>query len=264
MAARTPVVLIHGLWLHAASWGNWVELFGENGFEPIAPPWPGIPHTVEEARARPEAIAGIGIERVIDHYRAIIAGLGAKPIVIGHSFGGLMAMKLLGLDLAAAAIAMHAAPIKGVVVYQPSAVRSSFPILRNPWNWNRAVTLTPAQFRWSFGSALSAEESADLYARWAIPAPGRPLWEAGIAAFVPGSPADVEKRAGTGPLLLTSGGRDRIVPPSMTRANLRRYRGTSVPIEPMHFPDRGHSLTIDHGWREVAERLISWVRGKGF
>ncbi|MFC7647302.1 esterase/lipase family protein [Streptosporangium lutulentum] len=187
MTTPTPVIFIHGLWLHATSWNPWAELFREAGYEPLAPGWPGDSDTVEESRANPESIADHGIDDVVEHYTKIIEGLAVKPILIGHSFGGMIAQKLLGRDLAAAAVAIDAAQIKGVLPLPLSALRSAFPVFKNPGNRHRAVSLTAEQFRYAFGNAISAEESDALFERWAIPAPGKPLFEAAAASFDPHS-----------------------------------------------------------------------------
>jgi non-heme chloroperoxidase len=189
--AGSPVVFVHGLWLHASSWGSWAELFGEGGYEPLMPGWPGIPDTVEEARTNPEGGAGKGIEEIVEHYARVIAGLAARPVVVGHSFGGLIAQRLLGQDLAAAAVAIDPAPIKGVIFLLPPALRVASIALRRPANRNQAVALTAGQFRYGFGNALPEQESSELYQRWAIPTPGRPLFEAATANFVLRSPAKV-------------------------------------------------------------------------
>jgi len=189
MANRTPVVFIHGLWLHASSWGPWIELFREAGYEQMAPGWPGDPETVQEARANPERIAGHGIDDVVAHVAGLIGGLDTKPILIGHSFGGMIAQKLLGQNLAAAAVAINAAQIKGVLPLPLSALRATFPVFRNPANRHKAVSLTPAQFRYAFANAVSEQESQDLFERWTILAPGKPLLEAAAANLDPHSPA---------------------------------------------------------------------------
>jgi pimeloyl-ACP methyl ester carboxylesterase len=256
----TPVIFIHGLWLHASSWDPWVGAFREAGYEPLAPGWPGDPGTVEEARAHPELLAGHGIDDVVAHYAKIISALPVKPVVVGHSFGGMIAQKLLGQDLAAAVVAVDAAQIKGVLPVPLSALRASFPVFKNPANRNRAVSLTAEQFRYAFGNAIPEEESLELYERWAIPAPGRPLFEAAAANFDPHSPAEVNTaNEMRGPLLLITGGKDHTVPESVTRATLKQYRHSAAVTDLLDFPDRAHSLTIDHGWREIADASLTWL-----
>src|SRR5580693_2134864 len=200
---RTPVVFIHGLWLHATSWATWASLFGDAGYEPIAPGWPGDPGTVEAARANPEALADHGISEVTDHYAKIIEQLAAPPILIGHSFGGMIAEKLLGEGYGSGAIAIDAAQIKGVLPLPLSSLHSTLPVFKNPANKHKAVTLTAEQFRYSFGNALTGEESAKLWEEWVVPSPGKPLFEAAAANFSLHSPAKVDTRnEERGPLLL--------------------------------------------------------------
>ena len=261
---RTPVVFIHGLWLHATSWATWASLFGDAGYEPIAPGWPGDPDTVEAARANPEALAGHGISEVTDHYAKIIEQLPARPILVGHSFGGMIAEKLLGEGYGTGAIAIDAAQIKGVLPLPLSSLHSTLPVFKNPANKHRAVMLTAEQFRYSFGNAISEEESNGLYQRWAIPAPGRPLFEAAAANFELHSPDKVDTRnENRGPLLLVMGGRDHTVPEAITKATLKLYRHSRATTELTEFPDRGHSLTIDSGWRAVADQCLAWLDEQG-
>ncbi len=185
MTNPTPVVFIHGLWLHASSWQPWADLFAREGYQPLMPGWPGDGDTVADARENPESVADYGVNDVVDHYAAIIAALPAKPILIGHSFGGMIAQKLLAQELAVAAVAIDAAQIKGVLPLPLSALRSTLPVFKNPANRHKAVSLTPEQFRYAFGNAIAEEESDALFQRWTVPAPGRPLFEAASANFNP-------------------------------------------------------------------------------
>jgi pimeloyl-ACP methyl ester carboxylesterase len=261
---KTPVVFIHGLWLHASSWTPWQELFAESGYDPMAPGWPGDGDTVEATRANPDSVANHGIDEVTEHYAKIIDDLPAQPILIGHSFGGLIAEKLLGMDRGAAAIAIDAAQIKGVLQLPLSQLRATLPVFANPTNKHKAVSLTAKQFRYSFGNAVSEEESDALYERWTIPSPARPLFEGASAAFSPHSPAKVDTaNEERGPLLLTMGGKDHTVPEVITKSTLKQYRHSSATTDLVEFADRGHSLTIDSGWREVAEACLDWLDKQG-
>jgi pimeloyl-ACP methyl ester carboxylesterase len=264
MPARTPVLFIHGLWLHARSWDDWIDHFADAGYDASAPGWPGDPETVKEARERPEVLAGQGIDDVVSHYATIIAGLPAKPLLVGHSFGGLIAQRLLGEDLAAGAVAIDAAQIKGVLPLPLSALKATLPVFRNPANRHRAVSLTAEQFRFAFGNAIPAEESDELFETWTIPAPGKPLFEAAAANFNPHSAAKVATdNQDRGPLLLIMGGKDNTVPEAVTKATLKQYRHSDAVTDILGLPDRGHSLTIDHGWREVADSCLSWLKTQG-
>jgi pimeloyl-ACP methyl ester carboxylesterase len=257
---QTPVVFIHGLWLHQSSWAPWTDLFSESGYAPVAPGWPGVPETVERARADPDSIAGQGIDEATGHYAEIIEALPDRPVIIGHSYGGMIAEKLLGMDLGKAAIAIDAAQIKGVLQQPLSALRASLPIFKNPANSHRAVSLTAEQFRYAFGNAVSAEESDSLFQQWAIPAPGKPLFESAAANFSPHSPAKVNTgNSERGPLLLAMGGKDHTVPEAVTKSTLKQYRGSEAVTDLVEFADRGHSLTIDSGWRGVADECLSWL-----
>jgi len=260
------VVFIHGLWIHATSWQPWQQLFEEKGYATVAPGWPGDLDTVEATRANPEGLVDQGIAEICHHYADIIEAFDEKPIVVGHSFGGLIAQELLANDLVAAAVAIDPAPIKGVKILPFSQLRSGFPVLGNPANKHRTVALTEKEFAYAFGNALSAEESAALHAAWTIPGPGRPLFEDATANFVRNSPAAVDTHTAIrGPLLLTSGTEDHTVPKAVTVAVSKLYADNAASVtEYREYAGKGHSLTLDSGWRDVADDVLGWLDAKGF
>jgi pimeloyl-ACP methyl ester carboxylesterase len=262
--ARKPVVFIHGLWLHATSWEPWLDRFRDSAYEPVAPGWPNEPLTVEEARAHPEVVANIGIDEITTHMAQIIEGLDDHPVIVGHSFGGLIAEKLLGEGYGAAAVAIDPAQIKGVLPLPLAQLRAGLPALGNPANLHKAVSLTRKEFRFGFGNAVSQEESDDLFERWTIPSPAKPLFEAAVANFALHSPAKVDTgNEERGPLLLISGTKDHTVPDVVTRSTLKQYRDSAAVTELKQFEGRGHSLTIDGGWKEVADAVLEWLRTNG-
>jgi pimeloyl-ACP methyl ester carboxylesterase len=259
-----PIIFIHGLWLHASSWTPWEDMFSQAGYTVSAPGWPGDQESVELARANPDAVANHGIDDVTKHYAAIIESLPSLPILIGHSFGGMIAEKLLGEDLGVAAIGIDAAQIKGVLPLPLSSLRATLPVFKNPANKHRSVMLTPEQFRYSFGNAVSEEESQQLYDKWVVPSPGRPLFEAAVANFSLHSPAAVNtKNESRGPLLLIMGEQDHTVPEAITKSTLKQYRRSVAETDLLEFPKRGHSLTIDSGWHEVADGCLNWLKEHG-
>jgi pimeloyl-ACP methyl ester carboxylesterase len=263
-STKNPIVFIHGLWLHGESWNKWIAFFRENGYEAVAASWPGDSETTEATRRNPDAVAGYGVTEIADHIAGQFTAFDKKPILIGHSFGGLLVQNLLGRDLAAAAIAIDPAPIKGVPELPLSALKSSFPVLGNPFNFKRAVSLTEPQFRFGFTNAVSEQEAKELYAMYAMPVPGRPLFQAATATFNPKSATKVNlTNASRGPLLLISGLKDNTVPPVLVRSALRAYRKSPAVTEYKEFANRGHSLTIDSGWQELAEYILAWLKAKG-
>jgi pimeloyl-ACP methyl ester carboxylesterase len=258
------IVFIHGLWLHAASWEPWQEFFGAAGYQSVAPGWPGDADTVDETRAKADDEADRGLDEITNHYATVIDAMSTPPILIGHSFGGLVAEKLLGQGRGAAAVAIDAAQMKGVLVLPLAAARTGFPVLRNPKNKHRAITLSPKQFHYSFGNTLSEDESKMLYDKWTIPGPARPLFEAAFAAFSRHSPDEVDTgNADRGPLLLIAGGEDHTVPEAVTKSSFKQYKDSAALTDFMEFPDRGHSLTIDHGWRDIADASLTWLEKQG-
>jgi len=262
---KTPIVFVHGLWLHAESWKPWIDFFRQNGYEAVAANWPGDADTAEATRRNANAVAGYGVTEIADHIAKQLKAFNKKPVLIGHSFGGLLVQNLLGRNLAVAGIAIDPAPIKGVSELPLSTLKSGFPVLGNPFNYGKAVSLTEPQFRFGFTNAVSEQESRELYARYAIPGPGRLLFQAATATFNPNSATKVNVMNATrGPLLLISGGEDHTVPPVLVKSALKNYRKSSAATELKEYPGRGHSLTIDSGWRELAEYCLDWIKRKGF
>ncbi|HET7800289.1 MAG TPA: alpha/beta fold hydrolase [Humibacillus xanthopallidus] len=263
-AAPRPVVFIHGLWLHSSSWGPWLESFREAGYAPVAPGWPREGETVELARQQADDVAGLGIDDVTNHYASLIEQLPDAPILVGHSFGGLIAEKLLGQGKGAAAVAIDPAQIKGVLPLPLAQLRAGLPALGNPANRNKAISLTSKEFRYGFGNALTQEESDALYEKWTIPSPAKPLFQAAAANFSMHSEAAVDTKNSTrGPLLLISGLEDHTVPDVVTRSTLKQYRTSTAVTELRQFEGRGHSLTIDSGWSEVAGAVLRWLDEHG-
>ena len=262
--STTPVVFIHGLWLHATSWEPWLEKFRDAGYEPTAPGWPNEPPTVEEAREQPELVADTSIDEAVAHYATLIEALDAPPVIIGHSFGGLITEKLIGQGVGAAGVAIDPAQIKGVLPLPLSQLRSGLPALGNPANLHKSVSLTKKEFRYGFGNALSEEESDALYEKWTIPSPARPLFQAAAANFALHSEAKVATdNESRGPLLLISGTQDHTVPDVVTRSTLKQYRDSAAVTELRQFEGRGHSLTVDSGWSDVADAVLDWLKTQG-
>ena len=256
----TSVVFIHGLWIHSVSWSPWQQLFDKQGYLTVAPGWPGDGETVGATRAHPERLAGVGVDAVTDFYGQVIDDLDEAPIVIGHSFGGLIAQKLLDRGKAAAAVCISPAPIKGIRAVPFSLLRSSFPVLKSPGNKHKSVALTARQFAYSFGNAISREESTELYRELTIPSPGRPLFEASTANLRRNSPTTVDtRRSHRGPLLLIAAGKDRTVPAVVVRGAHKLYARGGSPAELRTYEDRGHSAPFDHGWRELADDALAWL-----
>jgi len=258
---HTGVVFIHGLWLLASSWDRWADLFAEAGYAPVSPGWPDDPDTVEEALANPDAFADKTIGQVADHYSNILGRLSRKPAVIGHSFGGLIAQIVAGRGLAAVTVAVDPAPFRGIPQLPLSSLRAASPVLSNPANRHRAVPLTYEQFRYSFANAVDEDQARRLYDTFAVPAPGAPLWQAAAANFNPRTEDKVDaKNRERGPMLIVSGEQDHTVPHVLANAAYQHQLKNSGVTEFAAIPGRGHSLTIDDGWQEVAETALSFVR----
>jgi non-heme chloroperoxidase len=257
----TPVVFIHGLWLLPSSWDRWATAFEEAGYTPLTPGWPDDPETVDEANANPEVFAHKTVGQVADHFAEVIGKLTTKPAVIGHSFGGLLTQIVAGRGLAAASVAIDPAPFRGVLPLPISALKSAAPVLGNPANRNRAVPLTYEQFRFGFANAVSEDEAKELYATFAVPASGAPLFQAATANLNPWTEAKVNsKNPERGPLLIISGEKDNTVPWAIANASFERQRRNPGSTQLRELKDRGHSLTIDGGWAEVCDVALAFIR----
>jgi non-heme chloroperoxidase len=260
-SGRTPAVFVHGLWLLPSSWQNWMDLFEEAGYAPVAPGWPGDPDTVKAARANPQALAGVGVVAVADHFAEAIAGLQKKPAIIGHSFGGLIAQILAGRGLSIASVAVNPAPFRGVLPLPIAAIRTTLPVLRNPLNRGRTVTLSFEQFRYGWANAVDEDEARQLYEEFHVAAPGKPIFQAAMANLNPWTETKVNSRnPERGPLLIVDGEKDHSVPPAMTSASYKKQRRNEGVTKFVQIPNRGHSLTIDSGWHEVADTALGFVK----
>jgi non-heme chloroperoxidase len=258
---RTPVVFIHGLWLLPSSWDRWATVFEEAGYTPLTPGWPDDPQTVEEANADPAVFAHKSVGQVADHFGEVIGTLKKKPALIGHSFGGLLAQILAGRGLAAASVAVDPAPFRGVLPLPISALKSARPVLGNPANRNRAVPLTYEQFRFAFANAVSEDEAKELYSTFTVPASGVPIFQAATANLNPWTEAKVNsKNPDRGPLLIISGEKDHTVPWAIANAAYKKQARNESVTEITEIPNRGHALTIDDGWREVADTALRFVK----
>ncbi len=255
-----PVVFVHGLWLLSSSWDRWRALFEAQGYTTLAPGWPDDPETVEEAKHDPEVFAHKHIKQVTDYYVSTIGQLKTKPAVIGHSFGGLIAQRLAGEGVAAVTVAIDPAPFRGVLPLPLSALKSASAVLGNPLNYTRAVPLTYEQFRFAFANAVDESEAHELYETYSVPGSGAPLFQAATANLNPWTEAQVDtKNPERGPLLIISGEHDNTVPWAIAHASFKQQETNPGVTEIKEIPDRGHSLTIDHGWREVAETALAFI-----
>ena len=256
-----PVVFVHGLWLLPSSWDRWAKVFEEAGYTALTPKWPDDPDTVAEANEHPEVFARKTVGQVADHFADVIGKLDKKPAVIGHSFGGLLTQMIAGRGLSAVSVAIDPAPFRGVLPLPISALKSAAPVLSNPANRHRAVPLTFDQFRFGFANAVSEDEAKELYETYAVPAPGAPLFQAASANLNPWTEAKVDtKNPERGPLLIISGEKDNTVPWSIANASYKKQSRNEAVTEIVELPNRGHALTIDSGWREVADTALAFVR----
>jgi pimeloyl-ACP methyl ester carboxylesterase len=257
----TPVVFVHGLWLLPSSWEPWAALFEEAGYVALTPAWPDDPETVEEARANPDVLAKKTLKQVADHTTEIINALDKKPAVIGHSTGGLLAQMLAGRGLSAATVAIDPGVFRGVLPLPASVLRGVGPFLVNPLTRGRAITLTFDQFKYGWANALDEKEAKQLYDTFHVAGSGISLVQMGNANLNPWTEAKVStKNPERGPLLIIEGEKDHTVPWAIANAAYKRQRRNRAVTEIVRIPNRGHALTIDHGWREVAQRALDFVK----
>ncbi|MDX6335112.1 MAG: hypothetical protein QOG05_2452 [Streptosporangiaceae bacterium] len=260
-AKITPVVFIHGLWLLPSSWDRWRAVFEEAGYVTLAPGWPDDPSTVEEANSRPEVFAHKSVGQIAEHFGDVIGQLEKKPALIGHSFGGLLTQILAGRGAATVSVAIDPAPFRGVLPLPFSALKSAAPVIGNPANRGRAVPLTYDQFRYAFANAVTETEAHELYATFAVPGSAVPLFQAAAANLNPWTEAKVDtENPGRGPLLIIDGELDNTVPWAVAHASYTRQERNPAVTEIVKIPGRGHSLTIDHGWRQVADTALAFVQ----
>ncbi len=259
-ATKDTVVLINGLWMTALSWEHWVERYTAAGFNVIARSWPGMDGDIEALRADTSAIDHLGITEVADHYEAIIRELDAPPIIMGHSFGGVITQILLDRNLGKAGVAIDSAPIKGVLQLPASTIKAAFPVLKNPANVHRSVMLSPEEFHYAFTNSLSDEESRKVWERYAVPGPGRVLFQGALANFNPHSPAKVNVHNNDrAPLLFIAGGDDHQVPAKLNVANAKQQAKSTSITAYKEFPGRTHYTLGQEGWEQVADFAIAWA-----
>jgi pimeloyl-ACP methyl ester carboxylesterase len=259
---KTPdtVVLIHGLWMTALSWEHWVDRYQGRGINVIARSWPGMEGDIDALRADTSEIDDLGIEEIVEHYTGIIEELASPPIIMGHSFGGAFTQILLDRGLGAAGVAIDSAPVRGLLALPVSTLRSGFPVLKNPANRHRAVALSAEEFHYSFTNTLNEAESGPIYDRYAVPGPGRVLFQGALANFKPGAATAVDfKNDDRAPLLLIAGGEDHVAPASLNESNFKHYESSAAVTEFKEFPGRSHYTLGQAGWEEVADYALDWA-----
>ena len=254
------VVFIHGLWMTALSWEHWVERYRARGLDVIAQSWPGMDRPIDELRRDPSGIEHVGVAEVVEHYEAIIRGLDRPPIIMGHSFGGLVTQILLDRGLGVAGVAIDSAPVKGILKLPWSTLKTGFPVLKNPANNHRAVALTPEEFHYAFANTLSDEDSLAAYRRYAVPGPGRPLFQAALANLNPHAVTSVDfQNDNRAPLLIVAGGADHVSPPAINKATARLQHKSNALTAYKEFPGRSHFILGQPGWEEVADFALEWA-----
>jgi non-heme chloroperoxidase len=257
----TPVVFVHGLWLLPSSWANWADFFNRAGYAPLTPVWPDDPGTVEEARANPDVLAKKSLRQIADHTTEVIEALDRKPVIMGHSTGGLLAEMLAGQGLAAVTVAIDPGVFRGVLPLPASTLKVAGPFLINPAWRGRAITLTFDQFKYGWANALDEDEAKELYDTYHVAGSGIALAQMANANLNPWTESKVDtKNPDRGPLLIIDGEKDHTVPWAIANAAYKRQKRNPGVTEIVKMPNRGHALTIDHGWREVAQTALDFVK----
>jgi pimeloyl-ACP methyl ester carboxylesterase len=255
----TPIVLIHGLWLTPRSWEDWKARLEQRGHEVLAPAWPRMDREVEALRRDPSVMNGLGVTEVVDHYDRIIRGLGTRPVIMGHSFGGLVTELLLDRGLGAAGVALSPAPVKGVLRLPPAELRTVFPALRNPATRKKTIELTPAQFHFSFTNTMNDADAKAAYARYQVPGPGRVLFQAAFANFNPHAVTTVDfHKDDRPPLLVIGNDQDHTVPASVSREAAKRLGKSKAVVDYKELAGRPHFPTAP-GWEAVADYALEWA-----
>jgi pimeloyl-ACP methyl ester carboxylesterase len=259
--SRTPdtIVLVHGFWVTPRSWEDWIARYEAQGFNVIAPAYPGFEVEVEALNADPTPIEQVTVQQILDRLEGVVGSLHAPPIIMGHSAGGTFTQILLDRGYGAAGVAINSAPTEGVAVVPLSQVKATFPVLRNPANRHRAVGFTEEQWKYAFTNTLDDEESRRLYERYHVPASGSIFWGSALANIHPGKDDTYvdyhnDDRA---PLLFISGDEDNLMPPKVQRSNAKHYKSDTI-TEVVEFPGP-HLLPAAPGWEQVADHALAWA-----
>jgi len=258
---KPTIVLIHGLWLTPRSWEGWIDRYQKAGYNVLAPSWPGLEGEVEAIRKNPSALKGLKLKTVVDHYDRIIRNLDSQPIIMGHSFGGLIVQMLVDRGLGSAGILVDSAQTAGIPVLPWTTIRATLPILGNPFSYKRTTALSPKQFNYAFTTELGPAESQKVYDRYSIPAANAILWDGALALLNPNAASKVDySKTNRAPLLFIAGSNDHLVPPAINKANMRKYVKNSPAVtDYREFPNRTHHTVGQKGWEEVADFAIQWA-----
>jgi len=259
---RIPLMLIHGAWLSSSSWEHFGDYFEQRGFAASAPEWPRKHGDVEQLRADGHELAGLGLDEIVDHYEALVRELPQPPVLIGHSFGGLVVELLLDRGHGRAGVAISPAPPKGILVLPFSSLKAASPALAHPSKWHGVVTLTPEEFRYGFVNTFTPEDAAAAYERYAVPETGQIFYEAGFANFRMKAPTEVDfDNDDRAPLLIVGATEDHTVPASLARKQYNKHERSSARTDYVEFEGRPHLLMAAEGWDEVADSINRWLAG---